>query len=382
MKKFSLMLIALFATTCVFAGTYNNTDNSYPSDNNYQDNCPPDPCCEPCPPTPCCDIPQAPTMPAYNAPARINVCGCWDFNIDATFLYWQANEEGLSLGYDVGNTEQITTDLGEKVYEFDFKYKPAFKVGIGYNMNYDNWSLRLQYTRFYSTQTTSTSLRSSDFTFRSRWLSSAVNNYEKMQSKWTLDFNIFDLDLLRTYYNGKHLILEPSFGLKGGWIDQKYIHEVSNPLVAVDVNPLHADFLSDSWLIGPRAGLKTKWFLGCGFNVIGNSSINLFYQKFNKVILQQQSNTNANLLSQNIKTNDQSNINSSFEYLLGLSYETYFNRNNYHFLISAGYESQIYFRQNEIRSQSDTATSTNGGAFSNPGDLSFHGLNLQIRFDF
>lgn len=45
-------------------------------------------------------------------------------------------------------------------------------------------------------------------------------NYTKVTMN--LDYNIFDLELERPYYLGRKLIFKPYFGLRAGWIDQKF----------------------------------------------------------------------------------------------------------------------------------------------------------------
>src|SRR3989344_625583 len=37
-------------------------------------------------------------MPAYSAPARIDVRGAWDFYAFGSFTYWQAIQENMELG--------------------------------------------------------------------------------------------------------------------------------------------------------------------------------------------------------------------------------------------------------------------------------------------
>ncbi|MCU0646246.1 MAG: hypothetical protein MUC94_18565, partial [bacterium] len=37
--------------------------------------------------------------------------------------------------------------------DMDYDWTPAFKVGLGYHINYDNWNLFLQYTRYNSVMT-------------------------------------------------------------------------------------------------------------------------------------------------------------------------------------------------------------------------------------
>ncbi|MBN2479761.1 MAG: hypothetical protein JXA94_05995 [Parachlamydiales bacterium] len=367
-NKIKLLLISLVVFSNAFAKQF--------SDNN---NCPP-----------CCEIPPTPQSSAYNAPARINVCNEWDVYASGTFLWWQANEEGLAVGYSRGGTgvignNNVITSRPDKIFDFDFKYEPAFKIGLGYNVVYDDWDVFLQYTRLNFTNTT-TAQKPSDGVLIPRWVratSSVFVGISGLESKWKLDFNIFDLDLGRSYYVGKKFTLKTLYGLKGGWINQAYTQVATLPdFSLINSNTSVTRSLSDSWLLGPRAGLNGKWHLGSGFNLIGNTEISLFYQQFSKYSMKMQSPTNPNLLFRNKSNKNFNAVNPSIEFLLGFNWGCYLDRNNWHFDILVAYEQQTYFFQNKMRSYADTISGVNGGEISNPGDLSLHGLNLQIRFDF
>ncbi|MBN2479762.1 MAG: hypothetical protein JXA94_06000 [Parachlamydiales bacterium] len=378
MKKFSLMLIALFATTFVFAGSYNNTNDSCPSDNNYQDNCPPnpcppEPCCEPCPSTPCCDVPQSPTMPAYNAPASINVCGAWDFYVTGTFLWWEPKQENMEIA--------LTTNQGQpnnpgEFFGLDYKFKAAFKVSLGYNFNHDDWGTNLQYTRFNSTINGSAEIGNATNMWN-LWIVDAdaftdVQSVLNVDAKWKVDHNIFDFQLIRPAYNGKNLTLKPHAGLKGGWIDQKLTNTSLDNLGA---ETYYSTFESKSWLIGPRVGIDGNWFLVDRFRIFADAAFSLFYQKFSKILARTTSSDPTDTTIGYGVEHNLSQINSSTEIQLGLAWGKYFDRNNWYFDISAGYDVQIYFDQNII----SDARSTD---ITKPGNLMFHGLNATIRFDF
>ncbi|MBN2479763.1 MAG: hypothetical protein JXA94_06005 [Parachlamydiales bacterium] len=358
MKKFSLTLIAFFAMTCVFADSYNSNDS-----------CPPEPCCEPCPPTPCCDVPQAPTMPAYNAPARYNVCGSWDFFVTGTFLWWQAKEQGLEIALIDGAT---STEKGQ-IEDMKFDYKAAFKVGLGYNTNCDDWTTYLQYTRMNITQnkTVTSSNFNSNVDF---WVTALGDIQSAAEARWELNHNVFDFELGRPYYSGKDLVFQPFFGIRAGWSDQEY----RDIATAVDTTQQEVNVKSDSWLVGPRVGVNSNWYFIDEFGLIGNAALSVFYQKFNKLTLKEFDVATPNTFDKYYEDSIQT-INSSIELLFGLGYGTYFDHNNWHFNIFAGYEAQIYFNQNMLRFYNEI---TDGAPVVKPNNLIFHGLNVTARFDF
>src|SRR5579862_4230401 len=91
---------------------------------------------------------------AYNAPAEVSVSCGWDFDVFASFIYWHASQDNMDVAYLGENTS--TNGVGGVAYQ-DFTYKPGFKVGVGFDTNYDDWTGFIEYTWFHqktsSTQT-------------------------------------------------------------------------------------------------------------------------------------------------------------------------------------------------------------------------------------
>src|ERR1700722_9300230 len=93
--------------------------------------------------------------PGYNAPAAIDVkhqLGGWDCNlyVDASFLYWFADQEGMDLATSVAEVQTddlsyvtVFTDRGRLLRQ-KFEYKPGFAVGFGINSK--DWMLDFKYT--------------------------------------------------------------------------------------------------------------------------------------------------------------------------------------------------------------------------------------------
>ena len=347
MKKISLMMIALFACASLFAES-------------YDDSCEPKPVCPPLPPF--CDLPQAPTMGAYNAPARVDVCGSWDFFIQGSFIYWLTYEEGLFVGHI--NPTDLDTNASQMI-DFDYKLKPGFKVAIGGNSDYDDWSGMLQYTWYHFT-INNTFNRPAGYTFTSNIGSSVVTTPTVSKDRWNYKYDMLDLDMYRMYYNGKKLTFKTIYGLKGGWLRQTW----SNELSSASVTDVPATAFQKSWIIGPKIGINTNWCLGSGFSFFGNAAASLFYQKFSTVSYQSK-NTNKTTNAANANYSF-SLVNPSAEAFLGFDYGTYFDRNNWHFDLLAGYEIQYLFNQNMFSSS----------IHKSPLDIMMHGLTVTARFDF
>ncbi len=372
-EKFLFVVIGLFAITSVSA---------------YQD----DSCntCTPCPEQPpCCKVPGAPTTSAYNHPANINVCGCWDAYVTGTFLWVLPSLEQLEFAQTTFGAPGTGISGVGKVHEFNFDWKPAFKVGIGFNFDHDNWDVYLQYVRINTSMSKTHNagnnpgeiLSTNVFAQTLYNLSSPDDNkYLELKRKWDLDFNIFDLEFGRPYYNGKYLQFRAHYGLKGGWINL-----TCNDKGILDVSPTRtyeASMNSRSWLIGPRAGIQTKWTFADGFRFFGNAAASLFYQKFHDLSYREPI---YNITTEWFLASDLAvkQISASLDGLLGIGWGTYFDRNNWHYDLAIGYEAQLFFKQNQMSSLKEMLNILNKmWPQAKAGDFWFHGLNVTMQLDF
>lgn len=361
--------------------------------------------CPSCKPEPCCRERVGigePCNCAYNAPARIDpICG-WDVWVCGSFLYWQAQEDGLELGVHFKQLQSSPPyNPTYSMIKLDFDYHPGFKVGLGCSFERDDWSLYLEYTRYSATEHKTKSL-GRNFTYKiatknynyimTNWGSmiATYNPYSRLKGEWELNFNLLDLYLERPYYLGKKLIFNPHCGLKSGWIDQKY-DLMADYMFAGDNDMIFIKQSQDSWLMGPEAGVQTKWLIGCNFRIFANFDGALFYQKFKnqikefvlKSFINSDGSTNGKLRDNIWK------IIPNVDISIGLGYGTYFWENKSHIDITLGYDLNYFWNQNRIQKLS--SWTINHAPFAEAdislgsasyGSLMLHGLNLTARIDF
>ncbi len=180
--------------------------------------------CTPCT-TPCDFKEMMPGMPGYNAPSRINVCGTWDMWADASFIYWQVAQDNMSFAFANSDPYANVANPGLKgeYVEMDFQYIPGFKVGGGFNIDYDNWDTSAEYTRLHGSSSTSTSSPTGGFLLAntgSLWLLSNSQVFQTASSKFKTNLDFVDWILGRNYFVGKNLTFHPVVGLRGAWITQ------------------------------------------------------------------------------------------------------------------------------------------------------------------
>lgn len=339
---------------------------------------PPAPQCCPAPKVCCEEVKPIQLMPAYNAPSRIEVRGCWDVYASASFTYWQAIQENMELGVVYDATASGVTG---NVINPNFNYKPGFKVGLGMNFDHDNWDSFVEYTWFRGSHSTSTSLViGGPDAVLPLWTAPLEDAYYEATQNWRLHMDILDWELARSYYVGTKLTFRPFFAARAAWIRQNVDVDYSHALVG-DTS-YNVDKRSHSWAVGPRAGLYTNWMIGEGFRLYGNGSGDILFTQYTKLKSADGLVSAAGVESLRLKViqHKLNQLRTHLDLELGLGWGTYFDCNNWHVDLTAGYGFQVFFDQNMFRHFTDDV----GISISNTpnGNLYMHGLTATVRFDF
>jgi hypothetical protein len=332
-------------------------------------------------------------MAAYNAPARIDVRGAWDFYAFGAFTYWQARQENMELAFVRDTTS--TADFEGDFVNLDFDYKPGFKVGIGMNFDHDNWDTSLIYTWFRSKNTQHTSvdgLSSEIFPLIGHPEVTDHSTYTSAKEAWHLHMDLLDLELARSHYSGMSLTFRPFFGARAAWIRQREHAIYATPIAGVLENEeivpdttVNVVQKSYSWAVGPRAGLYSNWMLGQGFRLYGNGAGDILYTRYSELSERAEAVT-AGVLGDNDHPRQKNNdsLRTHLELELGIAWASYFDNNNWHVDLAAGYTFQTFFNQNMFRHYVRNSGFGNAEAYSTcpNGDLFIHGLTATLRFDF
>ena len=331
-------------------------------------------------------------LAAYNYPANVNASPSWDVYADASYIYWYPQEGGLDLGsvavfYD--ETILPSGPGGFTVFQ-DTGYTSGFKVGIGSNLDCDDWVLDLQYTYLRQNTTTSSgaapSFPNSLFDV-SAWF---YQNYysgvgaASFNSKWKLGIDWIDLVLQRPFYQGRRLTVTPSAGLRASWIRQQLNmtgSEISSYDELATIPTAKSTNTSHSWAIGPRGVLEGRWLLGRGFRFQGNFGASLLFTQYTTIshsediIVSAAYPSKPTYLATNYNT-----LRPMLEANWGIGWGTYFCQQQYHVDFAATYDFNYLWAQNMMRYVGglNAASTTSPGI----GDLVLHGLDIKARFDF
>jgi hypothetical protein len=308
-------------------------------------------------------------MAGYNAPARVDVQGSWDFFIDASYIYWQPREHGLEVGYTVADAD-VTNNQGSVLHQ-GFDFKSGFKVGMGMNFERDNWVTDVHYTRLVCDHHT-THTAPSGYHIEALWLED-TDNMSYVSSAWKFKYNMLDWNLGRPFYCGTKLSFAPFIGVRGGWIGQHF--NLSYTTVA-DSAIVHSYSRINSWLVGPRVGIGSSWMLGEGFRLFGDIDGGLYYQR-SRTHYQPYDADDVTVLAANMYDKTGA-ITPNIDLDIGLGWGAYFADNGWHFDLSAAYEFNYYWNQNRMSYLKDLYNTISGDL----GDLMIQGLTVKARLDF
>lgn len=434
------MVASLFVATSVFA-QQNNGACPKPC----PPKCEPKPCAKPCPqPTPptqvCSKDPCCPDWPtpvlnaAYNYPARIQTRCAWDLNFDISFLYMQPIQENMEMGLinkrlasNIQATVPVQNGYNGSFLNLPTYFKPGFKIGMGINLDLDNWDARLEYTYLHSTQTGQAVVASagtngaSTFQIYPTWgtpfqptttrLTNAAggevdagNLYDKVKENWTMNLDVLEADLGRWCYVGTKFTVRPSAGFRTVWIGQKVDVKYENTILGnipgttgpvggrIDARTITGK--TTSWGIGPQIAFDTNWDLGAGFRILANVEADVIFTNYTNLRYTDKHTaapvTVAGVTAVNpidwrknsIKLNQKAvgSLRTHIDFETGFGWGTYLDCNNWYMDFVATYGYQVFYDQNMFRHFS-TDTALGNSTLPN-GNLYIQGLRLTAKLDF
>jgi len=344
---------------------------------NKNNPCPPANC--PCPPRFEQGMELCNTYPAaYNAPARIDLDGCWwDLDVYASFIYWHVSQESMDLPV----LSLTTTGAPVGVVFQPFDYKPGFKVGIGSELGHDNWTWFAEYTRLHQTTTFSSTLAPGFLWAQNSWFAPEADEETyaptNLTSSWKMNFDMVDLDFSRPYYQGTYLTISPYGGLRGLWITEA---------VSIATNPGEASVSSTNirshcWSVGPLAGVCSHWLMGSGFRFEGKASGSLLFTRYTKLAVDEFFSAIATAdvaVSANPITQNYDVLRPAMELGIGIGWGTYLNCGKWYIDLSASYDFLHFWGQNMPRYYATVVQ----GASITADSLQMHGLTTTARVDF
>jgi hypothetical protein len=359
MKKIlnTLLLLACFAFASSFANTSSNDCNYKKIKQGYPTN-------------------KHDMQKAYLAPARTDTTG-WDVFLKGSFIYWLPKQGGMEFA-TVRPTSTTAPEFTGYYSELDFNYKPGFKVEIGKALNHDNWDASVEYTWLYFSEKKRQNAVT-DGELYPIWDDNAksVSNY--VEANWIVRYNMFDGLFGRACYLGTHLLLKPSFGLRGGWIDQRYnVNYNDETYTGISKSKI------DAWMIGLKGQLSADFHLSSGVRFFSKGFVALLYEELKNSL--DFSRYDPALFSHYLAAQTNKIIAPNMGINAGLGWGTYFCKNRMHIDFSASYDFEYFWNQNNLLSLLQFPFRTAHTAVNfmpkAPRDFLMHGLTINAKWDF
>ncbi len=312
----------------------------------------------------------------------------WDFWADGSFIYWNAQQEGLDLGISSTDTGTLLPPINGEFLFQSTDYKPGFKAGLGFSMDKSYWSAFIEYTWFRSKTHMSASAPSDSrggipVYILSNWFERQTNlAASSLSSKWKLHMDLLDLCFVRPYYQGTHLIVAPFCGVRAQWIRQRLSIDAEVFTTSINTPAQNARSVnkSNSWAIGPRGGIQGQWHLGWGLRLEGDTAASLVFTRYLRVSNDQTPTTSiAGAGGVSARFYHANCLRLVNELNLGLGWGSYLDCRNYHLDFLAIYDFQVFWNQNIMRQLADTLADGTGHS---PTNLYLQGLTFKMRFDF
>ncbi len=333
---------------------------------------------------------EAPTIAAYNAPARVDVADGWDFFVTGDFIYWQTVEDGLAYAASTERTPSAAAltepPLNGKILNVDFDWHPGVKLGFGGNTERDDWDVYLQWTHLVSHNNTSSGTPEGGFLIPgTAYPNIPLGCVGQAFSSWRCIYNTIDLEVGRLYYMGKYWTVRTHGGLRGSWIRQSHNTEFTNLFInvndqAVSVGDLHNNKEFNTWGLGPRIGLDFNWRLGWGWKFFEKNALCVQYTKPSAKLkeLLPVVTTRPEVKLRNTKGTG--TLRPNFDIEAGFGWGTYFDNYHWHVDLALSYEFHYWWDQNfDVYPIDDFNFAT---LDATRGNLGLHGGTFRVRFDF
>ncbi len=294
----------------------------------------------------------------------------WFFN--GEMLWWHVDEGGTDYAQlFYGHPGATPTDPAYN-RRLKFKWDFGFRAGIGTTFNHDKWDLFLNFTWFRTKNSAATSLHGGMFI--APLIPAPLLNASQAKVHWNIHFYTLDLDLGRNYFISPRVAFHPYVGLKTAWISQHV--RTSSQVFFPIAESLKTKDRNGFWGIGPQLGVEGKWFLDYGFNLFASGGGSILWGDFDITHKE----VSPALLTRREKINlDVHDVAPMAQFQIGIGYETNVYHNTYRIEISARYENQYWWSQNQMPYFA-AFLPERFQRYSE--DLSLQGLTVDARFDF
>ena len=346
----------------------------------------------------------APSMCAAPSAARITLSDRpenWPCNtfVKATFLYWYAAQDGMTLATSssLQSNSTVALERGTQLLMQPFSYDPGFKIELGFG--FDEWELASEYTWVRQSTTANSSapadtqLGGTGVWVMGDWFIQGVGSNDEgisataVSSQWKLAMDQVDTTANYFYLRNPYLTLSPYGGVRAVWLRQSLQIDATVPSTALTVGqlplaslPIYSHNTTHSWGLGPIVGGSVLCRVGdSGFRLEGQGNAGFLFTQYTSLYHSEKAaSASATPTLFSIQQNNYNTVRAVGELGMGLGWGSYLSCNQYHIDLSLDYTFQVFWNQNMMRTLVDEFEL----GVSTSNDLFFHGLNFTTRFDF
>jgi hypothetical protein len=318
--------------------------------------------------------------------------------LELDFLYWRADNTNYVVAFECDNYSDYiiyaTVPVTGRLVRMGTKWDPGFRIGAGWNSDFDRWDLFADWTWYRNncSKHVSTDVASNVGIFPQWPVREDAQGFTDVKGSWKMLHNCFDLELGRAFYITKALSLRPHWGLRGGWINQKFATTLNGPLAPVpDINgkiylnstSWNTNAKHNFWGIGPRLGIHSQWHIAeSDWSILGKASTALLLGKTKMNVRGQYfvpGNSNVHVVD--YCSENYSQLVPNLQIYLGLDWGTCLYCNQYYLGINLGWETNVYWNQSNISTMAFDYVPLPNGVSSNEA-VTMEGLTLNAHFDF
>ncbi len=278
----------------------------------------------------------------------------------ADVLYWKFSEGGND--YTINNGTFAPTMVGH-VKGLKFEWETGYRIGASYGFS-DRWD----FTASYANVKPDGDAREAVLVGELNPMSPYGVNGSSGTASWKLKYSILNFEMGSSYFSSRSFYLRPHFGLQGAWIHQKMVASSTGASI---YNRFQNNFSGG----GLRTGMDSKWFFHRYWNLVFNASASALY---GNVKVTMRDNSTAALARTRA---DVSRLVPAAHTLLGLCWEMNFAEDNNHISLMMAYETNYWWRQNQlVRLENNLVSPPYGTRLSE--DLGSQGLTVDFTLFF
>jgi hypothetical protein len=251
------------------------------------------------------------------------------------------------------------------------------RFGLGFYTDHDNWQIDFDWTWLNITEYQNANASAGGATLIPLWGTGidATSAGVRSSATWKASYNMIDLDIGKPYHVSRFVIVNPHFGIRGGWIDQHYSVSYAG---TTGPRTIHHGDHNDFWGVGARVGIDTDWIVGKGWNLFANFSGSMVAGKFE--ISQELVGPTGTVFN---LENDFYQNSPNVEMAIGLAWSQFFSKSKYRVSLKAAYEFIEWWDQLYMRKFFNSSTGTHFAASDTVarGNLSMNGFSLRLQLD-